>query len=105
MVPFGGCRTCLHPLAQFSPMVWRIMATMARSSLRGGLWLHFCGRPLICSAALHAVHLFSVLSLYVEIKSHEKENRRRQLEDEHDAGGVGAVCRVDAAGSRWHHRC
>ena len=55
-------RTCLHPLAQFSPMVCRIMATLACPGLRSGLRLHFCGRPLICSAPLHALHLFSVLS-------------------------------------------
>src|SRR5438309_859633 len=39
------------------------MATVARPSLRSGLRLHFCSRPFICSAPLHAVHLFSVLSL------------------------------------------
>src|SRR4029077_10883951 len=63
VVAFADRCTCLHPLAQFSPMVCRIMATMACPSLRGGLRVHFCSRPLICSAALHAVHLFSVLNL------------------------------------------
>src|SRR5213595_3610012 len=58
---FGHCRAVPHPLAQFSPMVCRIMAKMACPSLRSGLRLHFCGRPFICSASLHALHLFSVL--------------------------------------------
>ena len=43
----------------------RIMATVACSGLRGGLRLHFCSGPFICSAPLHALHLFSVLSLVV----------------------------------------
>src|SRR5206468_10170414 len=94
MVAFGGWRTSLHPLAQFSPMVCRIMATMACTSLRSGLRLHFCGRPLICSAPLHAFHLFSVLSLHIGSESHAQKNCGRQLEDEHDAGRVGAICRV-----------
>jgi hypothetical protein len=62
MVALGDCGSRRRPLAQFSPMVWKIMATVARASLRSGLRLHFCSRPFICSATLHALHLFSVLS-------------------------------------------
>src|SRR5438552_8604351 len=61
MVPFAHWCACLNSLAQFSPMVCRIMAAMACPNLRGGLRLHFCGRPFVRSAALHTVHLFSVL--------------------------------------------
>ncbi len=70
-------RTYLDPLAQFSPMVCRIMATMACPSLRSGLRLHFCSRPFICSAPLHALHLFSVLSPKPGIKLHAQKDRRR----------------------------
>src|SRR5436190_23863502 len=98
---FGHCRTGPHPLAQFSPMVCRIMAKMACPSLRSGLRLHFCGGPFICSASLHALHLFSVLMLWPGIKSHEKKNRRRQVEDEHDAAGVAADSGVGSARLPW----
>jgi hypothetical protein len=38
------------------------MAAMARPSFCSGLRLHVRSRPFICSAPLHAFHLFSVLS-------------------------------------------
>src|SRR5690348_3391662 len=99
MVALVDCGACPNPLAQFPSMVCRTVATLARSGLCSGLWLHFCDRPLICSASLHTLYLFSVLSPPIRSKPHEKENRCRQLEDEHDAGGVGAICRVDATRS------
>src|SRR5262249_21027719 len=73
MVVFRDWDTRPHPLAQLSPMVWRIMATVACPSLRSGLRLHFCHGPLICSAPLHPLHLFSILSPKRGIKSHEKK--------------------------------
>src|SRR6185437_7215915 len=55
-------------------MVCRIMAALACPGLRSGLRLHFCCRPLICSAALHALHLFSVLS-----RSQESNHMRKKI--------------------------
>ena len=49
MVALGDYGTRCRPLAQFSSMVCRIMATVACPGLRSGLWLHFCSRPFICS--------------------------------------------------------
>src|SRR5262249_35248662 len=93
----GGCGTPPHSLAQFSPMGWGIIATVTCPPVLGRLPLHFCSRSLICSAPLHPLHLFSVLSPKRGIKLYEKENRRSQLEDEHDAGRVGAVCGIVSA--------
>ena len=74
MVALGDYGTHRRPLAQFSSMVCRIMATVACPGLRSGLWLHFCSRPFICSASLHALHLFSVLSPKPGISYMRKKN-------------------------------
>src|SRR5262245_65645154 len=97
MVYMVDCSAGLRPLAQFSPMVWRKMATMACPSVRSCLRLHFCHRSFICSAPLHPLHLLSVLSPKRGIKLHEKKDRRSQLEDEYDAGRVGAICGIVSA--------
>src|SRR5439155_26711004 len=102
MASLGDCGTGLHPLAPFSSMVRGTMATVACPGLRSGLRLHFCGRPFICSVALHTLHLFSVLTFYQGNESDAQENRRSQLEDEHDPGRVSAVCGILPSG-RWRH--
>ena len=64
--PMDAVRDCgarLRPLAQFSSLVRRAMEELAGTSFRRCLWLHCCPGALICSAQLHAIYLFSVLTL------------------------------------------
>src|SRR5437016_14297022 len=102
MVPFADWRACLNSLAQFSPMVCRIMAAMACPSLRGGLRLHFCGRPLICSAALHAVNLFSALSLRPGTELHAKEKRGRAARHPERTGDPKEIRNTCLPPKTWH---
>src|SRR4051794_25431926 len=99
------CRARLGPLVELPRHFLDLVAPPARSGLRGRIRLRLRSRAFIYPAALRAVHLFPILTQqtrsngvmeYCAIPllhysntpflSHEKENHRRKLEDEHDPG-------------------
>ena len=54
-------RACHRPLAELARLVCGMVAARASSGFCRGIRLRGCRRAFICSAALHAVYLFSVL--------------------------------------------
>src|SRR4051812_4666389 len=69
-------------LAKFPGNVFNLVAPPTRPGLRGRIRLRLRRRALIYPTALRALHLLPILKEF----PHEKKNRRRELENEHDPG-------------------
>ena len=86
------CRARLRSLAEFARHFLDLVAASPGARVRRWIRLRLRSRALIYPTALRALHLLPILRGI----RHEKKNRRRELENEHDPGRSHGV-RLDVS--------